>query len=150
MKAVIQSVSKVELTIEDCIFSSIDDGLLVLLGICHEDTITDIQWLSQKIVNMRIFNDEKGLMNRNVIEIVGKIMVVSQFTLYASTKKGNRPGYTEAASPSLANELYEQFLVEIQKLIPQKIETGKFGADMKIQLINDGPVTIIIDTKNKS
>jgi D-tyrosyl-tRNA(Tyr) deacylase len=150
MKAVIQRVSKVELTIEDCIFSSIDDGLLVLLGICHEDTITDIQWLSQKIVNMRIFNDEKGLMNRNVIEIVGKIMVVSQFTLYASTKKGNRPGYTEAASPSLANELYEQFLVEIQKLIPQKIETGKFGADMKIQLINDGPVTIIIDTKNKS
>ncbi|MBK7225557.1 MAG: D-aminoacyl-tRNA deacylase [Saprospiraceae bacterium] len=150
MKAVIQRVSKVELTIEDCIFSSIDDGLLVLLGICHEDTITDIQWLSQKIVNMRIFNDEKGLMNRNVIEIVGKIMVVSQFTLYASTKKGNRPGFTEAASPSLANELYEQFLVEIQKLIPQKIETGKFGADMKIQLINDGPVTIIIDTKNKS
>ncbi|MFZ1378064.1 MAG: D-aminoacyl-tRNA deacylase, partial [Saprospiraceae bacterium] len=147
---VIQRVSKVELTIEDCIFSSIDDGLLVLLGICHEDTITDIQWLSQKIVNMRIFNDEKGLMNRNVIEIVGKIMVVSQFTLYASTKKGNRPGFTEAASPSLANELYEQFLVEIQKLIPQKIETGKFGADMKIQLINDGPVTIIIDTKNKS
>lgn len=150
MKAVIQRVSKVELTIENCIFSSIDDGLLVLLGICHEDTITDIQWLSQKIVNMRIFNDEKGLMNRNVIEIVGKIMVVSQFTLYASTKKGNRPGFTEAASPSLANELYEQFLVEIQKLIPQKIETGKFGADMKIQLINDGPVTIIIDTKNKS
>ena len=150
MKAVIQRVSKVELTIEDCIFSSIDDGLLVLLGICQEDTITDIQWLSQKIVNMRIFNDEKGLMNRNVIEIVGKIMVVSQFTLYASTKKGNRPGFTEAASPSLANELYEQFLVEIQKLIPQKIETGKFGADMKIQLINDGPVTIIIDTKNKS
>lgn len=150
MKAVIQRVSKVELTIEDCIFSSIDDGLLVFLGICQEDTITDIQWLSQKIVNMRIFNDEKGLMNRNVIEIVGKIMVVSQFTLYASTKKGNRPGFTEAASPSLANELYEQFLVEIQKLIPQKIETGKFGADMKIQLINDGPVTIIIDTKNKS
>ena len=149
MKAVIQRVSKVELTIEDCIFSSIDDGLLVLLGICHEDTITDIQWLSQKIVNMRIFNDEKGLMNRNVIEIVGKIMVVSQFTLYASTKKGNRPGFTEAASPSLANELYEQFLVEIQKLIPQKIETGKFGADMKITFTNDGPVTILLDSKNR-
>ena len=150
MKAIVQRVLQAQCMINGNSYSSISSGLLILLGVAPEDDETDIEWLAQKIANMRIFADENNLMNKSVIDIKGEIMVISQFTLFASTKKGNRPGYTEAASPSLANELYEQFLVEIQKLIPQKIETGKFGADMKIQLINDGPVTIIIDTKNKS
>lgn len=149
MKAVIQRVSKASVTINNEKVADIKDGLLILLGIVNEDTLEDITWLSKKVVNLRIFNDENGVMNTSVIDSLGEIIVVSQFTLHASTKKGNRPSYIKAAKPDVAIPLYEKFITQIEKDLGKKVQTGQFGADMKVELLNDGPVTIIIDSKNK-
>lgn len=148
MKAVIQRVSKASVIINENVKSLIGPGLLVLLGIEDADTFDDIEFLSAKISHLRIFNDEKGKMNLSVMDIAGDIIVVSQFTLYASTKKGNRPSYTKASKPDIAIPLYERFIIQMEKNLGKSIQTGEFGADMKVDLINDGPVTIIIDTKN--
>jgi D-aminoacyl-tRNA deacylase len=149
MRVVIQRVSEASVTIEGKIKSSIGKGLLVLLGIEENDSTEDIEWLCGKIVRLRIFNDESGVMNLSVAETGGEILLISQFTLHASTKKGNRPSYIHAASPDIAIPLYEKIIAQLEKELSKKIATGEFGADMKISLINDGPVTIIIDSKNK-
>ena len=149
MKAVIQRVTEASVTVEDKIISSINIGLLILLGISDEDTFSDIEWLSNKIINLRIFNDENHVMNKSIIDINGDVIVVSQFTLMASTKKGNRPSYIKAAKPEIAIPLYEDFISHIEKELCKKVGTGIFGADMKIKLLNDGPVTILIDSKIK-
>ena len=149
MKAIIQRVSNASVTITKKIKSEIGIGYLVLLGIETADTKEDGVWLAAKIANMRIFSDENDLMNLSIDEVSGDIIVVSQFTLHASTKKGNRPSYIKAARPEQANPLYELFVIELQDLIKGKVLTGEFGADMKVSLLNDGPVTIIIDSKNK-
>jgi D-aminoacyl-tRNA deacylase len=149
MRAVIQRVSKASVTINGSIYSFINNGLLVLAGIEDADTMEDIEWLSQKITGMRIFNDENGVMNISVKETNGDILLVSQFTLYASTKKGNRPSYIKASKPELAIPLYEELIAQLEKELGKKIQTGVFGADMKVELLNDGPVTIVIDSKNK-
>lgn len=149
MKAVIQRVTKASVTINKVKVASINDGLLILLGIINEDTPEDISWLSNKISNLRIFGDENGVMNKSIIDINGNAIVVSQFTLHANTKKGNRPSYIKAAKPDVAIPLYEQFVSQLESDLGKKIQTGEFGADMKVELLNDGPVTIIIDTKQK-
>lgn len=149
MKAVIQRVSEASVTINGKITASIELGILVLVGIEEEDSQEDIKWLSGKISRLRIFNDENGVMNKSLIDINGNTIVVSQFTLHASTKKGNRPSYIKAAKPETAVPLYEMFVAQLEKDTGKSIGTGQFGADMKVSLINDGPVTIIIDTKNK-
>jgi len=149
MIAVIQRVSEASVQIEERVNSQIKKGLLVLLGIEDADTTDDIEWLSAKIVNLRIFNDAEGVMNVSVKEDGGDVIVVSQFTLHASTKKGNRPSYIKAAKPDIAIPLYEKFIVSLAALLGKPVQTGEFGADMKVQLVNDGPVTIIIDTRNK-
>ncbi len=149
MRTVIQRVSKASVETDNKIYSQINDGLLVLLGIEDADTAEDIEWLSGKIVNLRIFNDENGVMNVSVKEIDGDILVVSQFTLHASTKKGNRPSYIKASKPELAIPVYEKFLQQLTSDLGKKIYTGVFGADMKVELLNDGPVTIVMDSKNK-
>ena len=149
MKAVIQRVSEASVTIDTKKVAEIGHGVLILLGIEHEDTQEDISWLSSKIAKLRIFNDENGVMNTSLIDTNGEVIVVSQFTLHASTKKGNRPGYIKAARPEVSIPLYEAFVVQLQADIQKKVQTGIFGADMKVALLNDGPVTIIIDTKNK-
>ena len=149
MKVVLQRVSKASVTINDIKVADINSGLLVLLGIVNEDTQEDINWLVRKIANLRIFNDENGVMNTSLIDINGEVIVVSQFTLQASTKKGNRPSYIKAAKPDVAIPLYENFVSTLEKEINKKVQTGEFGADMKVELLNDGPVTIIIDSKNK-
>ncbi|CAL2095283.1 D-aminoacyl-tRNA deacylase [Tenacibaculum sp. 190524A02b] len=149
MKAVIQRVSKASVTINNEKVANIKEGLLVLLGIVNEDTHEDITWLSKKIVNLRIFNDENNVMNTSILDSLGEIIVVSQFTLHASTKKGNRPSYIKAAKPDIAIPLYEKFITQIEKDLGKKVQTGQFGADMKVELLNNGPVTIIIDSKNK-
>ena len=149
MRAVIQRVSEASVTVEGEIISEIGLGLLILLGIEEEDTNDDIQWLSGKISRLRIFGDENGMMNKNIIDIDGEVIVVSQFTLYASTKKGNRPSFIRAAKPENAIPLYEGFVQRLSLELDKKIGTGIFGADMKVALENDGPVTITIDTKNK-
>lgn len=149
MKAVIQRVSEASVTIEGNRVADIKAGLLVLIGIEDADAQEDIDWLSAKIVKLRIFGDEDGLMNKSIEEINGDIVVVSQFTLHAATKKGNRPSYIRAARPEVAIPLYEAFVKQMEKDLGKKVQTGEFGADMKVALINDGPVTIIIDTKNK-
>lgn len=150
MIAVIQRVSEAAVTINGAIKSSIKDGLLILLGIEDADNEDDILWLAGKIVSLRIFNDEADVMNKSLIDAGGDIIVVSQFTLHASTKKGNRPSYLKAAKPEIAIPLYENFLVQIENVLGKSVQSGEFGADMKVSLVNDGPVTIIIDTKNKS
>ncbi|CAN1526273.1 Dtd D-Tyr-tRNAtyr deacylase [Flavobacteriaceae bacterium] len=150
MKAVLQRVSSASVTISEKIVAQIDNGLLVLVGIEDEDSQEDIHWLSQKIVNVRIFGDENDVMNLSVKDILGDIIVVSQFTLHANTKKGNRPSYIKASKPEIAIPLYENFVRQIELELGKKIQTGKFGADMKVALVNDGPVTIIIDSKNKN
>ncbi|SFI79905.1 D-aminoacyl-tRNA deacylase [Olleya namhaensis] len=150
MKAVIQRVSKASVTIEDKKVANIDIGLLVLLGIVAEDTEEDIKWLVNKIANCRIFNDDNQVMNLSLIDSKGDIIVVSQFTLHASTKKGNRPSYIKAARPDVAIPLYEAFVKSIQLVLGKPVQTGQFGADMKVELVNDGPVTIIMDSKNKA
>ena len=149
MRAVIQRVSESSVTIEGKIKSKITNGLLVLLGVEDADGEEDVNWLSAKIVNLRIFNDANGIMNLSVKETGGSILLVSQFTLQASTKKGNRPSYIRASKPEIAVPLYEKIIVRLQMELGRPIETGEFGADMKVALINDGPVTIFIDTKNR-
>jgi D-tyrosyl-tRNA(Tyr) deacylase len=149
MKAVVQRVSKASVLINGAITSQISDGVLVLLGISDNDANEDILWLSNKIANLRIFNDENEVMNKSLIDINGDVIVVSQFTLMASTKKGNRPSYIKAARPEFAIPLYEIFIKQMEADLNKKVGTGVFGADMKVELINDGPVTIIIDSKNK-
>lgn len=149
MIAVIQRVTEASVTIENKINASIDSGLLVLIGIEDADVQEDIDWLAQKIVNLRIFNDETGVMNISVKDNGGDIIVVSQFTLHASTKKGNRPSYLKASKPDVAIPLYENFVQTISTQLGKPVQTGIFGADMKVNLLNDGPVTIIIDTKNR-
>jgi D-tyrosyl-tRNA(Tyr) deacylase len=149
MIAVIQRVSQASVTIERVVKSEIQKGLLVLLGIEDADNHEDIEWLANKIVNLRVFNDGAGVMNVSVKDDGGDIIVVSQFTLHASTKKGNRPSYIKASKPEIAIPLYEKFVSVISEALGKPVKTGEFGADMKVNLLNDGPVTIVIDTKNK-
>ncbi len=149
MRVVVQRVNQASVTIKGKVRSSIGVGLLVLLGIEEADTQEDIEWLSSKIVNLRIFNDAEGVMNVSVKDAGGDIILVSQFTLHASTKKGNRPSYIKAAKPEIAIPLYEKMIAQFQTDLGKSIQTGEFGADMKVSLLNDGPVTIVIDSKNK-
>lgn len=149
MKAVIQRVSQASVTINENKVASIQHGLLILLGIVPEDTQDDIKWLSNKIVNLRVFNDTDGVMNTSLLNSNGDAIVVSQFTLHANTKKGNRPSYIKAAKPDVAIPLYKSFITQIEKDLGKPIQTGEFGVDMQVELLNDGPVTIIIDTENK-
>ena len=149
MKILIQRVKYSKCPVDSKEISKIGQGLLVLLGITHDDTTEDIEWLANKMVNLRIFNDENGVMNKSCLEINGEIMIISQFTLHAKTKKGNRPSYIDAARPEIAEPLYKKFIETTDKLTGKPSATGIFGADMKIELLNDGPVTIIIDSKNR-
>ena len=149
MRAVIQRVSKASVTIKNKITSQIGYGLLILLGIEEADTQEDIEWLCGKITRLRIFGDDKGVMNLSVLEVNGEILVVSQFTLHASTKKGNRPSYIKAAKPEFAIPMYEKFVKKLEDETGKPVKTGEFGAMMEVGLVNDGPVTIIIDTKSK-
>jgi D-tyrosyl-tRNA(Tyr) deacylase len=149
MRAVIQRVSKASVTIDNKIYSQIKNGLLVLVGIEDADTAEDGEWLSGKIVNLRIFNDDNGVMNVSVKDFNGDILAVSQFTLHAFTKKGNRPSYIKASKPEFAIPMYEKFIQQLSNDLGKTVGTGVFGANMKVELLNDGPVTIVIDTKNK-
>jgi len=149
MRTVIQRVQHCSVTIDGQLKSNIGNGMLVLVGIEDRDTQEDIKWLCKKIANLRIFDDENGVMNRSVIDTGGEVMVVSQFTLHASTKKGNRPSYIHASKPDFAIPMYESFCAEMGLQIGKNVATGVFGADMKIELLNDGPVTILIDSQNK-
>ena len=149
MKILIQRVKYSKCTVDSKEISKIGQGLLVLLGITHDDTTEDIEWLANKMVNLRIFNDEDGVMNKSCLEIDGEIMIISQFTLHARTKKGNRPSYVDAAKPEISEPLYNKFIETVNSLTGKPSATGIFGADMKIELLNDGPVTIIIDSKNR-
>ncbi len=149
MRVVIQRVSEASVTVNESITGSINQGLLVLMGIEDADTIEDIDWLVGKIVNLRIFNDENDVMNRSVLDIGGQILLVSQFTLHACTKKGNRPSYIKASKPEIAIPMYEKMIATLAIALGKPIQTGIFGADMKVRLLNDGPVTITIDSKNK-
>ena len=149
MIAVIQRVSQASVTINNQVKASIGKGLLILIGIENDDGSEDISWLASKVVNLRIFDDEQGVMNLSTRDIAGDIIIVSQFTLHASTKKGNRPSYIKAAKPEIAVPLYANFISAVEILLKKHVQTGEFGADMKVNILNDGPVTIIIDTKNK-
>ena len=149
MRAVIQRVSRASVTIESKIKGEIGWGYLILLGVCDEDTMEDVDWLVKKIANLRVFNDDNGVMNRSIIEVGGNCLVVSQFTLFASYKKGNRPSWIRAGSHEHSIPLYEAFCQQLSEAIGKDVGTGDFGADMKVELINDGPVTICMDTKNK-
>ncbi|MFP5039739.1 D-aminoacyl-tRNA deacylase [Parasediminibacterium sp. JCM 36343] len=149
MRAVIQRVTEASVTVEGSITGIIKNGLLVLLGIEDADTADDTIWLSNKIGNLRIFNDEDGVMNKSVLDIGGDILLISQFTLFASTKKGNRPSYLKASKPDFAIPMYQAMIAQLEKDLGKPIQTGVFGADMKVALLNDGPVTIMIDTRNK-
>lgn len=149
MIAVIQRVSEASVTINQQVTSSIGKGMVVLIGIESEDNHEDVEWLSKKVINLRIFDDEEGVMNKSLLDLKGEILLVSQFTLHASTKKGNRPSYLKAAKPDVAIPVYESFIKSLNHQAPRIIKTGKFGADMKVALVNDGPVTIMIDSKNR-
>ena len=149
MRVVIQKVTQASVSIENQTVASIDKGLLVLVGIEDGDTNEDIAWLSSKIVNLRVFDDDNGVMNLSVKEVGGDLLIVSQFTLHASTKKGNRPSYIKAARPEVAIPIYEAFIKQVESLLGKRVPTGQFGAMMQVSLCNDGPVTILIDTKNK-
>jgi len=149
MRAVLQRVTQASCTVDGKITGEIKTGFLVLLGIEDADTTDDLQWLAQKIASMRVFSDENGLMNKALADVDGDILLISQFTLFALTKKGNRPGFTRAARPDKAIPMYEQMIKTLEELTGKKVATGIFGADMKISLLNDGPVTIIMDTKNR-
>lgn len=149
MRLLIQRVTQASVTVDNKIKSTIKQGLLIFVGIINEDTKDDIEYLVKKALNLRIFDDEYGVMNKSVIEIAGEVLVVSQFTLHASTKKGNRPSYIRAAKPEISIPLYEEFCSSLSKQLNKDIQTGEFGADMKVNLINDGPVTILIDSKNR-
>lgn len=149
MIAVIQRVSRASVSIDGQVRGEIGAGFLVLLGVTHTDTPDDVQWLSKKIVGMRVFNDDDAKMNLDLAAVGGNILLISQFTLHASTKKGNRPGFTEAARPEVAIPIYQAMIAQLSADLSQPIQTGEFGADMQVDLVNDGPVTIIIDTKNR-
>jgi len=149
MKVVIQRVKSASVEVDEVTISSIQKGLLILLGITHTDDEEDVNWLTNKVANLRIFNDDDGVMNKSLLDVGGEVIVVSQFTLHASTKKGNRPSYMDAAKPDVAIPLYKSFAEKLSKAMGQKVQTGEFGADMKVELINDGPVTILMDSKNK-
>ncbi len=149
MRILIQRVKKASVTIDNIVKSSINKGLLIFVGICDEDSKEDIDWLVKKVANIRLFDDENGVMNLSLIDTGGELLAVSQFTLMASTKKGNRPSYIKAAKPEISIPLYEEFCKELEKAVNKPIGTGEFGADMKVELLNDGPVTIFIDSKNR-
>lgn len=149
MRVLIQRVKRASVTIDGEIVSAIDGGLLIFVGICNEDCDEDISWLTKKIANIRLFDDENGVMNLSVMDTAGEILAVSQFTLMASTKKGNRPSYIKAAKPDISVPLYEDFCREMEIAVNKPIKRGVFGADMKVELLNDGPVTIFIDSKNR-
>ena len=149
MRLVIQRVTHASVTIEGVLKSKIGKGLLILVGIEDADSDTDINWLAQKVVNLRIFDDENGVMNRSVMDVEGEILIVSQFTLHAMTAKGNRPSYIRASKPDFAIPMYEKFCVKVSELLGKEVGTGEFGADMKVELLNDGPVTILIDSQRK-
>jgi D-tyrosyl-tRNA(Tyr) deacylase len=149
MRLVIQRVAHASVTIEGVLKSKIEKGLLILVGIEDADTDADINWLAQKVVNLRIFDDENGVMNRSVMDVEGEILIVSQFTLHAMTAKGNRPSYIRASKPDFAIPMYEKFCAKVSELLGKEVGTGEFGADMKVELLNDGPVTILIDSQRK-
>ncbi|MBP5425491.1 MAG: D-tyrosyl-tRNA(Tyr) deacylase [Prevotella sp.] len=149
MRAVVQRVSHASVTIDGAVKSHIQQGFLILLGICDEDGMEDVEWLVKKIANLRVFDDEAGVMNRSIVDVGGEALVVSQFTLYASYKKGNRPSWFRAGSHEHSIPLYEAFCTQLTEAIGRPVGTGEFGADMKVELLNDGPVTICMDTKNK-
>lgn len=149
MKLVIQRVNEASVTVNDAIHSQIDQGLLVFVGITNDDDQSDIDWLINKVLNLRIFNDSEGIMNLSLQQVEGELLIVSQFTLHASTKKGNRPSYIKSAKPEIAIPLYNKFIQTIDKQYSNKVKSGVFGADMKVNLLNDGPVTILIDSKDK-
>ena len=149
MRLVIQRVTEASVTIENKVKGKIAHGLLLLAGFTPDDTEEDLKWMAAKVVQLRIFNDEAGKMNLSVQDVQGDLLVISQFTLFASTKKGNRPSYTNAAPPTIAIPLYEKFVVLLEQALGKPVQTGEFGADMKVSLLNDGPVTIVIDSKNK-
>ena len=149
MRTVIQRVSRASVTIEGVVKSEIKQGYLILIGICEEDHLEDVEWLVKKIANLRVFDDENGVMNRSIIDVDGEILVISQFTLFASYKKGNRPSWFRAGSHEHSIPLYEAFCQQLSTAIGKSVGTGEFGADMKVELLNDGPVTICMDTKNK-
>ncbi len=149
MRAIIQRVTEASCTVEGIITGQIEQGYLILLGVEEADQEEDLQWLAQKIVNLRIFSDEQGLMNKSIQDIQGNILLISQFTLFAQTKKGNRPSFIRAAKPALAQPMYEAMIAQLSQLLGRPIASGVFGADMKINLLNDGPVTLIMDTKDK-
>lgn len=149
MRAVIQRVKHASVTIEGSVKSSIGQGFLVLLGVCNEDTTEDVEWLVKKIANLRVFDDDEGVMNRSILDVQGEALVVSQFTLYASYKKGNRPSWFRAGSHEHSIPLYQAFCQQLSEQLGKSVGTGEFGADMKVELLNDGPVTICMDTKNK-
>ena len=149
MRAVIQRVSEASVTIDGRVKSRIGSGLMILLGIEEADTTEDIDWLVKKIANLRVFNDENGVMNRSILEAGGEFLLVSQFTLHASTRKGNRPSYIRAAKPDISIPMYEAFVLQLQAVSQTEVKTGEFGADMKVALINDGPVTLLIDSKTR-
>jgi D-tyrosyl-tRNA(Tyr) deacylase len=149
MRVVVQRVTEANVKVNGAVIGAIQEGLMVLLGIQNEDTAEDIQWIASKLVQMRIFDDSEGVMNLSLKDIGGSILLISQFTLYAATKKGNRPSYIGAAKPEIAIPIYEQMIVQLNKELGKPIATGQFGADMKVSLLNNGPVTIIIDSKNR-
>ena len=149
MRIVIQRVSHASVTIEGNVKSAIQKGYLILLGICEEDTSEDVEWLVRKVIGLRVFDDENGVMNRSIMDVDGEILVISQFTLFASYKKGNRPSWLRAAKHEVSIPLYKEFCTKLSEALGKKIGTGEFGADMKVELLNDGPVTICMDTKNK-
>lgn len=149
MRLVIQRVTHASVTIEGVLKSKIEGGLLILVGIEDADTDADVNWLAQKVVNLRIFDDENGVMNRSVVDVDGEILIVSQFTLHAMTAKGNRPSYIRASKPDFAIPMYEKFCAKVSELLGKQVGTGEFGADMKVELLNDGPVTILIDSQRR-
>ena len=149
MRIVIQRVSRASVTIEGTVKWAIEKGNLILIGVCEEDTEEDVEWLVRKVIGLRVFDDENGVMNRSIMDVDGNILVISQFTLFASYKKGNRPSWLRAARHEISVPLYESFCTKLSAALGKKVGTGEFGADMKVELLNDGPVTICMDTKNK-
>ena len=149
MRIVIQRVSQASVTIEGTVKSAVEKGYLILIGVCEEDTMEDVDWLVRKVIGLRVFDDENGVMNRSIMDVDGNILVISQFTLFASYKKGNRPSWLRAARHEISVPLYESFCTRLSEALGKPVGTGEFGADMKVELINDGPVTICMDTKNK-
>ena len=149
MRIVIQRVSRASVTIEGTVKSAIEKGYLILIGVCEEDTEEDVEWLVRKVIGLRVFDDENGVINRSIMDVDGNILVISQFTLFASYKKGNRPSWLRAARHEISVPLYESFCTKLSAALGKKVGTGEFGADMKVELLNDGPVTICMDTKNK-